>query len=282
MIKILLLTANPFTEIKFDFANQVKGIVEAIEKAPYSEQLMFEYERDGTFAKLKKLFATYLPDIVHLAMPGHFEQGLFFADSFPKGSRPGRHEFEQGWQARPWHELIDLLQSYHIQCLVLLIPIPPEIAQRISSNVSALVTVDNSINLNQTAAFSAGFYEGLGSGKGISYAFRQGNYKRIKADNFDDNTYVGKPIILWSPEVEPETATILTLPKPGEVEPSSFQQMKRKMLEDRHASLLAEYQAIYKQIDNALSEVERIRIKRQAEILEKEITQVEQDIASQP
>ena len=60
----------------------------------------------------------------------------------------------------------------------------------------------------------------------------------------------------------------------------SLKEVKRQALEERHANLLSDYKAASAQLDQALDDVSRNRLKRQLEALERDITQVEADIAA--
>jgi len=71
---------------------------------------------------------------------------------------------------------------------------------------------------------------------------------------------------------EAETSTGSTQASP------SLRDVKKQALNKRLANLMAEYEAINKQIDGALGEVDRIRLKRQADNLEQEISQIESDL----
>ncbi len=59
---------------------------------------------------------------------------------------------------------------------------------------------------------------------------------------------------------------------------SSLRQTKIKNLQRRLDDLLADYEAANNQLSNALSDVDRKRLGRQAEALEQEIAQVEQQL----
>lgn len=58
----------------------------------------------------------------------------------------------------------------------------------------------------------------------------------------------------------------------------SFKQIKRQTLQKRLTGLIADYQAAQNQLDSALGEVERTRLKRQIEALEQEIQQLENEL----
>lgn len=58
----------------------------------------------------------------------------------------------------------------------------------------------------------------------------------------------------------------------------SFKQIKRQTLQKRLTGLIADYQAAQNQLDIALGEVERTRLKRQIEQLEQEIQQLENEL----
>ena len=53
---------------------------------------------------------------------------------------------------------------------------------------------------------------------------------------------------------------------------------KRQALERRRAALIEEYQAASAQLDRALSDVDRLRIQRQVDDLEKQIAQLEREL----
>ncbi len=59
---------------------------------------------------------------------------------------------------------------------------------------------------------------------------------------------------------------------------ASFRQVKIKNLKKRVAKLIADYEAASNQLNTALSEVDRNRLKGQLEILEREIEQVENEL----
>lgn len=58
----------------------------------------------------------------------------------------------------------------------------------------------------------------------------------------------------------------------------SFDQIKPTTSETRRAVLIEEYKAANTQLSSALSEVDRVRLKRQVEALEKEIAQIENEL----
>ncbi|HEX9923371.1 MAG TPA: hypothetical protein VGD99_11980 [Anaerolineae bacterium] len=70
------------------------------------------------------------------------------------------------------------------------------------------------------------------------------------------------------------------IPPADGVSPSSFRQIKIKSLQQRREDLFAEFEAANKQLRNALSEVERTRLKRQLKSLEIEIEEVESELSS--
>jgi chromosome segregation ATPase len=61
---------------------------------------------------------------------------------------------------------------------------------------------------------------------------------------------------------------------------SSFRQIKIRSLQQRRDDLFAEFEAANRQLRNALSEVERTRLKRQLKSLEIEIEEVESELSS--
>ncbi len=60
---------------------------------------------------------------------------------------------------------------------------------------------------------------------------------------------------------------------------SGLNEIKRKLLEKRLQELAQEYEACYTQLGQALSEVEKVRLKRSLSQLELEIQQVESELA---
>lgn len=68
-------------------------------------------------------------------------------------------------------------------------------------------------------------------------------------------------------------------PSPGKAVPvPSFRQVKINNLEKCLADLIAEYEAANNQFNSTLGEVERLRLKRQIETLEKKIGEVEAEL----
>jgi hypothetical protein len=75
-------------------------------------------------------------------------------------------------------------------------------------------------------------------------------------------------------------STATALPPADGAAASSFRQVKIKSLQQRRDDLFAEFEAANKQLGNALSEVERTRLKRQLKGLEIEIEEVESELSS--
>ena len=79
-----------------------------------------------------------------------------------------------------------------------------------------------------------------------------------------------RPKVNWSIYSQPE---IVSPPQTG-----IFQQIKRDLLEKRLEELTQEYKVCYEQLGQALSDVEKVRLKRTISQLEAQIKQVESDL----
>ena len=75
-LKILFLSSNPCTDRPLDFGREVRGIVEAIRKAPERDALEFVTEWAVRVGDLQGALLLHEPQIVHFSGHGNGERGI--------------------------------------------------------------------------------------------------------------------------------------------------------------------------------------------------------------
>jgi hypothetical protein len=160
-IRILFLSANPWTTSRILVDEEAREIFERIQEGPYRGRFELHNHAATRPIDLQKLLLFYRPHIVHFSGHGNKKQKLIL------GGTPGRGKTvdRQG--------LVELLALYntHLRLVLLNACFTKVQARLLSEVIDYAVGTGKGIGDKAGVAFAGAFYRALGFGKSIKDAF---------------------------------------------------------------------------------------------------------------
>ena len=160
-IRILFLSANPWTTSRILVDEEAREIFERIQEGPYRTRFELYNHAATRPIDLQKLLLFYQPHIVHFSGHGNKKQKLIL------GGTPGRGKTIDR------DGLVELLALYntHLRLVLLNACFTKVQARLISEVVDYAVGTGKGIGDKAGVAFAGAFYRALGFGKSIRDAF---------------------------------------------------------------------------------------------------------------
>jgi hypothetical protein len=160
-IRILFLSANPWTTSRILVDEEAREIFERIQEGPYRARFELFNHAATRPIDLQKLLLFYRPHIVHFSGHGNKKQKLIL------GGTPGRGKTVDR------EGLVELLALYnsHLRLVLLNACFTKIQARLISEVIDYAVGTGKGIGDKGGVAFAGGFYRALGFGKSIRDAF---------------------------------------------------------------------------------------------------------------
>jgi hypothetical protein len=161
--KILFLAASPANEDQLRVTAESRKIDEALQASKFREYFELHTKHAITPAALTKAMLDTGPDIVHFSGHGS-EEGIVLED-------------EQGqsvlFPADGLKRLFSLFKA-DVKCVLLNACYSEAQAVAISNDGIHVVGMNNSVADDAATGFAVGFYQALGAGKSIDFAFEMG------------------------------------------------------------------------------------------------------------
>lgn len=160
-IRILFLSANPWTTSRILVDEESREIFERIQEGPYREQFELHKHTATRTSDLQRLLMTYQPHIVHFSGHGTAKQKIIL------GGMPGRGKTVEN------QGLVDLFALYntHLRLVLLNACFTKTQARSIAEVIDYSVGTGKGIGDKGGVAFAGAFYRALGFGKSIREAF---------------------------------------------------------------------------------------------------------------
>lgn len=175
-IEVLVIFANPRGTNQLRLQNEDRIIRECIERSTYRQNFKLEIRhaaRPDDFAR-----ALLHKDYRIVQFSGHgTEEGLAF-------------ENETGdIQIIPKDSIVETLSAYSppIECAILNACYAEIYADDLSTNIPYTIVMSGSISDESATEFTRGFYDAIGAGKTIQFAYQEG-CRRIKLKGFPDSS----------------------------------------------------------------------------------------------
>ena len=161
-IRILVLSANPWTTSRILVDEEAREIFERIQEGPYRE--LFEVHNHGAVRPIdfQRLLLTYEPQIVHFCGHGSKRHQILFSGTHGRG------------QAIDQRGLTDLFALYnrHVRLVLLNACFTRTQAHLISEVVDYAIGAAKPIGDKASVLFAGAFYRALGFGRSIPDAFK--------------------------------------------------------------------------------------------------------------
>lgn len=161
---ILFLAANPKDTRPLRLDQELRDIAEGLQCAQKRTQFNLEQRWAVRPRDIQRAMLDVNPQIIHFSGHGVGEQGLLFEDEL------GNAKLVDGAALAGLFELF----AEQIQCVVLNGCFSQVQAQAIAQHIPYVIGMNQEIGDRAAIAFAVGFYDALGAGRPIEFAYRLG------------------------------------------------------------------------------------------------------------
>jgi hypothetical protein len=161
---ILFLAANPQNTGRLRLDQELRDIAEGLQRAQKRDQFNLEQRLAVRPRDIQRAMLDIGPQIIHFSGHGAGEQGLIFEDEI------GNAKLVDGAALAGLFELF----ADQIQCVVLNGCYSDVQAKAIAQHIPYVVGMNQAIGDKAAIAFAVGFYDALGAGRPIEFAYKLG------------------------------------------------------------------------------------------------------------
>ncbi|MBE9066468.1 CHAT domain-containing protein [Leptolyngbya cf. ectocarpi LEGE 11479] len=166
MRRILILAANPKNTTRLHLGEEVRDISEGLKRASHGDAFEIVQRWAVRPRDLQRAMLEELPQIVHFSGHGAGDTGLYFQQD------DGNAKLITGQALASLFRLIS--QESPINCVLLNSCYSRTQAEAIVEYVPYVVGMNASVGDRAAIEFSVGFYDALGNGKSMEFAFELG------------------------------------------------------------------------------------------------------------
>lgn len=163
-LKILILSANPMDRTKLRLDEEVREIKEGLRRAKNRDNFSIETSEAVGYRDIRRAILDHEPHILHFSGHGEGEEGLIFENDNGQA---------QYLDAKALAGLLNLLAE-KIECVVLNACYSEIQARAIAKHINYVIGMSQAIGDKAAIEFSVGFYDALGAGKSIEFAYNLG------------------------------------------------------------------------------------------------------------
>ncbi len=161
---ILFLAANPKNSTPLRLGKEVQEISDALQRSKKREKFQLEQEWAVTHTDMRRAVLDYNPQIVHFSGHGAGEDGLALED-------------ETGLiklvSVAALTALFKLFMD-QVECVVLNACYSEVQAKAIAHHIPYVIGMNKAVGDNAAREFAVGFYDALGAGKSLEFAYKLG------------------------------------------------------------------------------------------------------------
>ena len=166
MRKILILAVNPKDTNRLRLDEEVRDIKEGIKRSQQRDDLSIVSEWAIRARDLRRLVLDHKPQIIHFSGHGEGKDGLCFED------KNGYSKKITGSSLKALFKL--LMSKASLECVVLNGCYSQTQSQAISECVPYVIGMTGTVSDQLAIEFAVGFYDALGNGESIEFAFECG------------------------------------------------------------------------------------------------------------
>ncbi|MCL1474586.1 AAA-like domain-containing protein [Argonema antarcticum] len=220
--RILFLAANPKNSTPLRLGQEVQEIGDGLQRSKKRDKFQLEQEWAVTPTDMRRAVLDYNPQIVHFSGHGAGEDGLALEDE------NGQIKLVS---AKALAALFELFMD-QVECVVLNACYSEVQANAIAHYIPYVIGMNKAVGDNAAREFAVGFYDALGAGKTIEFAYKLGCVSismagiseeltpvlRKKSD-FSSSNPVIQPIEPTKPEIPPVSVGNMRSPAAPTVSP---------------------------------------------------------------
>jgi hypothetical protein len=175
-IVILLIAADPFEQSRLRLDEEARCIQQAIDRSEYREHFELRHALAATPTDVRRALLAHEPNIVQFSGHGSESGELWLQD-----------ELGQAQPIQPY-ALAGLLNLFHnsVSCVILNACYSEAQARAITQHINYVIGMRLAISDGAAIEFSRGFYDGIGAGRDVEFAFRLGQ-NAISLANIPDD-----------------------------------------------------------------------------------------------
>ncbi|MDZ8104427.1 MAG: GUN4 domain-containing protein [Nostoc sp. DedQUE12a] len=164
MKKILIIAANPPATSRLRLEQEIRDVEEAIQRSRFREQFKLEIRVAARPIDIQRALLDIEPQIVHFCGHGEGQSGLVLEDI------AGLPKFVS---AQALSSLFKLFAN-SVECVLLNACYSEVQADAIVQHINYVIGMNQEIRDDAAIAFAVGFYDALGAGKSIEFAYELG------------------------------------------------------------------------------------------------------------
>ncbi|NMG19969.1 CHASE2 domain-containing protein [Brasilonema bromeliae] len=162
--KILILAANPKGTSPLRLDQELRDIAEGLQRSQKRDQFSLEQKLAVRSRDIQRAMLDINPHIVHFSGHGAGEEGLVFEDD------TGQSKLVTGTALAGLFELF----ADQVECVVLNGCYSLEQATAIAQHIKCVIGMSKAIGDEAAIEFAIGFYDALGAGRSIEFAYKLG------------------------------------------------------------------------------------------------------------
>lgn len=191
---ILFLAANPKQTSPLRLDQEMKEIQQGLERSKKRSQFNLEYRLAVTAREMQRAVLDLKPQFVHFSGHGAGENGLVLEDEM------GQIQFVS---AKGLTDLFDLFQNY-VECVVLNACYSDIQAKAIVRYIPYVIGMQQQVGDLAAQEFAIGFYDALGNGESIEFAYKYARTSISLGGFREENTpiFMSKSYELNSEQIE--------------------------------------------------------------------------------
>ncbi len=160
--KILILAANPKNTPRLWLDEEVREIREGLRQARRGDEFILSAVLAARVMDLRRAMLDFQPNIVHFCGHGEGKAGILFEDVI------GQTQFVNTEALSEFFKLF----ADTVECIVLNACYSEVQAQAIAEHIDYVIGMSQSIGDQAARKFAVAFYDALGAGKSIEFAYR--------------------------------------------------------------------------------------------------------------
>ena len=170
MSKILILAANPKTTSRLRLDEELRDIDDGLRRAQHRDRFTLAQRLAVRPRDIQRAMLDEMPQIVHFSGHGEGEEGLVFEDD------SGQAQLVSGEALAQLFALFADPQEFPnpIHCVVLNGCYSQVQAEAIAEHVTYVIGMRRAIGDRAAIEFAVGFYDALGAGRSVEFAFNMG------------------------------------------------------------------------------------------------------------
>jgi hypothetical protein len=160
---ILFLAANPKDTARRRLDQELRDIGEGLQRAQKRDQFRLEQRMAARPRDIQRAMLDLNPQMIHFSGHGAGDEGLAFEDE------SGKTKFVSG------AALADLFSLFadQLNCVVLNGCYSDVQAKAIAQHIPYVIGMNKAIGDKAAIAFAVGFYDALGAGRDVEFAFKR-------------------------------------------------------------------------------------------------------------